>query len=42
MDLAARTLTFAREHEDGIFARNAFIGSLGGFESPPGRRGGEE
>ncbi|MFG2790528.1 hypothetical protein [Streptomyces sp. NPDC048419] len=35
--LATRTLGFAREHEDEIFARNAFLGSLEGFEPPTGR-----
>jgi hypothetical protein len=33
-DLAVSTLSFARAHEDEIFARNAFLGSLEGFESP--------
>ncbi|MBD0844786.1 hypothetical protein, partial [Streptomyces sp. TRM68416] len=32
------TLRFAREHEDEIFVRNAFIGSLDGFEPPAGHR----
>jgi hypothetical protein len=36
-DLAVATLAFAREHEDEIFVRNPFLGSLGGFEPPAGR-----
>ncbi|MCF3136056.1 hypothetical protein [Streptomyces olivochromogenes] len=36
-DLAVATLAFAREHEERIFARNALLGSLGGFEPPGGR-----
>ncbi|MFF0207389.1 hypothetical protein ACF1FY_01405 [Streptomyces althioticus] len=35
-ELATRTLAFAREHEDEIFARNAFIGALEGFVAPEG------
>ncbi|WP_282703318.1 hypothetical protein [Streptomyces sp. CC219B] len=37
-DLAVSTLGFAREHEDENFVRNAFIGSLDGFQPPAGLR----
>ncbi|MDX3456936.1 hypothetical protein PV396_34150 [Streptomyces sp. ME02-8801-2C] len=37
-DLAVSTLRFARDHEDALFARNPFLGSLGGFEPPAGHR----
>ncbi|WP_315884876.1 hypothetical protein [Streptomyces sp. P17] len=37
-DLAVGVLGFAREREDEIFVRNAFLGSLDGFEPSAGRR----
>jgi hypothetical protein len=37
-DLAVAALAFAREHEEQIFARNAFLGALEGFEPPADRR----
>ncbi|ELP69982.1 hypothetical protein ACKI1I_17900 [Streptomyces turgidiscabies] len=37
-DLAVRTLRFARDQEDALFARNPFPGSLDGFELPAGHR----
>lgn len=37
-ELAVAALGFARAHEDEMFLRNAFLGSLDGFHSPGGQR----
>ncbi|MDQ0599634.1 hypothetical protein QF037_003979 [Streptomyces canus] len=36
-DLAVATLSFAREHEEEIFASNPYLGTRGGFAPPTGR-----